>query len=231
MLLALHIHSRHSFDSAVSVGKLIRRALRHRIDALAITDHDTMEGSLEAAALAGGQPLQIIPGAEYCTDCGDIIGLFLAREVKSRRAPDAVREIRDQGGVSILPHPYHGHRDVEELAAMVDAVEVFNGRCTAEQNQAAEELAARHGKPRTAGADAHFCRELGNAVMNLECSGPLTREEFLHAPRSWAARPNWPGSLQLSQMVKGWKQRDFRLLRGQFRPLAKNLVKSAAGWL
>jgi hypothetical protein len=36
--------------------------------------------------------------------------------------------IKKQGGISILPHPYHGHSRIEELAQAVDIIEVLNAR-------------------------------------------------------------------------------------------------------
>lgn len=231
MLAVLHIHSRHSYDSVTPVKHLIRKAAAEGIAALAITDHDTMGGALEAVQAARGTAIQIIPGAEYLTDCGDILGLFLKEEIKLKSAPEVVRAIREQGGISILPHPYHAHRNVEELAGMVDLIEVFNGRCSPEQNRKAEKLAAKFEKPCVAGPDAHFASEMVNAVMHFEHDGELTPEALLHAPRSWSAKANWNGSLQLSQAIKAWKKRDCALMRAQFRPFAKNLLKAVESWM
>jgi len=37
---------------------------------------------------------------------GDIIGLFIEKEIKARSAMEVVREIKEQGGLVMLPHPY-----------------------------------------------------------------------------------------------------------------------------
>ena len=49
----LHVHTTHS-DGHASVKEVLEYAARHTdLGILAITDHDTIEGALEAESLAG----------------------------------------------------------------------------------------------------------------------------------------------------------------------------------
>ena len=57
----------------------------------------------------------VIVGSEVeTTDKGDIIGLFLTQEIRSREASEIIQEIKEQGGVAMWAHPLQGR---EKLAA------------------------------------------------------------------------------------------------------------------
>ena len=52
-------------------------------------------------------PFPVIIGEEIKSRDGDIIGLFLHRRVPSGLPPlETVRQIKDQGGVVVVPHPF-----------------------------------------------------------------------------------------------------------------------------
>lgn len=59
----LHLHTTHS-DGILSVQELLQKALRMGITALSITDHDTIDGYLEALTLPEAEQLDIIAGIE-----------------------------------------------------------------------------------------------------------------------------------------------------------------------
>jgi predicted metal-dependent phosphoesterase TrpH len=72
---------------------IIRIARRKRLSGVAITDHNTIKGVLEAQ----NQSIKdffIICGAEIETEQGDILGLFLTEEIQSRKALDVIDEIK-----------------------------------------------------------------------------------------------------------------------------------------
>ena len=169
----MHMHTRTSFD-CLSDPKLVLAAARARgVQRIAITDHDRLDGAL---ALAADFPDSIIPGEEVKTAEGvDVIGLYL-EEVIPRGTParEVCRRIREQGGLVYLPHPYArgkgaSGRYAEELAPLLDIVEVFNGRLhPGNLNEPAEELAARWSKARGAGSDAHTVGEVAGAYVEVE---------------------------------------------------------------
>jgi predicted metal-dependent phosphoesterase TrpH len=126
--------------------------------------------------LAVDFPDSIIPGEEVKTAEGvDVIGLYL-EEVIPRGTParEVCRRIKEQGGLVYLPHPYArgkgaSGRYAEELAPLLDIVEVFNGRLhPGNLNEPAEELAARWSKARGAGSDAHTVGEVAGAYVEVE---------------------------------------------------------------
>ena len=59
----LHCHSRYS-DSSVTVQDIVRMAKLHQVDAIAITDHDTLAGQEEALLYGKQYGVEIVPGLE-----------------------------------------------------------------------------------------------------------------------------------------------------------------------
>ncbi|MDN5339310.1 MAG: hypothetical protein PWQ30_419 [Euryarchaeota archaeon] len=164
-----HTHSNYSHDSLMRPERILKQAKKMGLTGVAITDHDTIRGSLEAKRLEKEIGVTVITGVEVLTDSGDIIGLFVNEEIRSRRWGEVIDEIREQGGVAILPHPYREHQNVSELAKAVDLVEIWNARSTVEQNERAVQLARELQKPGLYGSDAHTYAEIGNVNVQVNC--------------------------------------------------------------
>jgi predicted metal-dependent phosphoesterase TrpH len=172
----LHAHSSYSHDGRDSVRDLLTAAERAGLDAIAVTDHDTIEGGLEAAALAEEYGLLGIPAIEVTSSAGHVIGLGVRRAIQSGRSfGETLAAIREAGGIAIAPHPFqesrHGvYAHVEETKlATADAVEVYNSRLiTGRSNRQAARFADRMGVPTIAGSDAHVSEMVGRAVTNVD---------------------------------------------------------------
>jgi predicted metal-dependent phosphoesterase TrpH len=149
---------------------VVARARAAGLDRIAVTDHDEISGAFAAAEL---DPELVIVGEEVRTAEGlDLIGLYLEEHVSpggSFRA--TARAIRDQGGITYLPHPFDSHRGAEEaffdgVAGAVDLVEGFNARVhDPRRNERAVSWARRHGLPLGAGSDAHLLGEIGRGLL------------------------------------------------------------------
>ena len=125
-LYDLHMHSRHSFDGLMAPAHIVRIARRRGLAGIAVSDHNTIAGGLEAVAANHDPDFLVIVGAEMQTEVGDILGLFLTREITSRRSLDVVADIHEQGGIAILPHPYAHHQNLTpELLGCLDGVVAF----------------------------------------------------------------------------------------------------------
>ncbi len=220
----LHTHTHHSADSPTQPRALVAAALRVGLDGIAVTDHMTVAGARETARAAEGTPLAVIIGAEYSTDTGHVLGLFLREEIRLSKAPrwpwrEVLEAIHAQGGVAVLAHPTRSWRvvDPEALAAM-DGVEIFNARAEwsrfPQANPQARELWAQARRRRpglfpTGGSDAHFPGEVGHGRTGLDDGADLRV-----ALRAGALEVSGQGTLPLyeatSQAFKAARTRNWR---------------------
>lgn len=166
-MIDLHIHSKYSFDSLLSPRTILKVAKKKGLTGIAVTDHNTIRGGLEVRRINKDRDFTVIVGSEIQTEIGDIIGLCLNKEIESRISIEVLEEIKDQGGFVVLPHPFRGHKLNPYIIEHSDAIEVFNGRSTVEENSKALELAQRYNKPFTAGSDAHFAGEIGSTYLKI----------------------------------------------------------------
>ena len=149
------------------------RYVRAGINCVAVSEHNNIEGALEVRRIA---PFKVIVAEEIKTTEGEIIGLFLEEEVPKGLTPEeTVRAIRGQGGLVCVPHPFDRLRrsPLREEALLriigdVDIIEAFNSRTTLKgDNERAARFAAEHGKPMSAGSDAHTAGEIGLAYVEM----------------------------------------------------------------
>ncbi len=175
----LHSHTSASFDSLASPRAVVRAAASRGLTYLAITDHDRIDGALEAREMAIREalPLTILVGQEIRTRQGDLIGVFLERPIRSGLdAFEAIEDVRAQGGLVGIPHPFDrfrssllGTAEVDELAPLVDWVETHNARImVGNGNQRAAEWAVEHELAGVAVSDAHSVLEIGVAYVALD---------------------------------------------------------------
>jgi glycosyltransferase involved in cell wall biosynthesis len=188
----LHMHTDHSPDCATPVEVLLETAKDRGMGAIAVTDHNEISGALaahEAAERDGG--ISVIVGEEIKTaEQGEVIGLFLEERIdRGMTMAETIAEIRRQGGLVYVPHPFdrlHSVPDYEHLLDIVeeiDILEVFNPRVAFSAfNDEAERFAAKYRIVPGAGSDGHVAQALGSVRIRLrDFDGP---QEFLEAMRS-----------------------------------------------
>jgi predicted metal-dependent phosphoesterase TrpH len=175
MLLSVdfHTHTSISKDSLTTPGRFVVAARRKKLDRVVVTDHNSLAGALAVHAM---DPERIIVGEEIMTTKGELLGAFMTEEIPRGLSPqETIQRLRGQGAFISVAHPFDSWRhgawkleDLLEITSLVDAIEVFNARCTArEDNQRAAEFARQHRIPGTAGSDAHAAFELGKARLVL----------------------------------------------------------------
>lgn len=175
-----HSHSNYSRDSVINPRAFVDTCVRKRVDCIAVTDHNEIEGAFVIEKLARHQAegkLKVIVGEEVKTAEGEVIGLFLKELVPRGLSPeDTVRAIHEQGGLAVVPHPFDTFRRsvitadaLERIKHDVDAIEGFNCRnILARHDAKARALAESAGKPTTFGTDAHSPWELGGALLEID---------------------------------------------------------------
>jgi hypothetical protein len=192
----LHMHSCHSFDSKTQVDVVLDQALRRGVKAISITDHDNLEGSLEAMAKAPAG-LMVVPGMEITSEVGDIIALFIHKPIEAVDLEGIVREVRAQDGLLYLPHPFRGRRSLSlELVKNMDVFEVLNGRSQGidynnDQFGDAEivQFAQEYGLCGMGGSDAHKSHEQHRVLTYVPDFEDL--EELKAHLRSGVVFPIW----------------------------------------
>jgi predicted metal-dependent phosphoesterase TrpH len=177
--LDLHNHTRFSSDGLMSPATLLETARVKGIGCIAVTDHNTVEGALEAVALSDADLFlpRVIPGIELSTLDGEIVGLYVWDDIRpGLPLVEAVELIRGLGGLVYLPHPYDvlrrgtiSRRARSRAAELSDVIEVANGRSLGPRaGDKASRLAGFLGKPGGAGSDAHREAEVGLAWVEVE---------------------------------------------------------------
>jgi predicted metal-dependent phosphoesterase TrpH len=226
-----HVHTWHSFDSIQSPASILRQARSARVDVLIIADHDTIAGAQEVRELAQGNPKFVVTAAEYKSEKGDLIGLFLKHEIRARRASEIVEQVHAQGGLVVLPHPFKAHRLDSALLAAVDLIEVHNARCSTSENKSAVDLASHLGLPVIGGPDAHCGAELRAVINHFDTGLPpdeaALQKALRSAPCRIETRPVSRLWVPYSQMIKAVKTRNPRLFLSQAKRLATTMARES----
>lgn len=204
--VALHVHTQYSACSETKPEDMSAYCISKGINTIGVTDHDTIAGAKALHAIAKG--IRVIIGSEIRTAQGEIIGLFLKKEIDhGLDALSTCEEIKDQGGLVYLPHPFDPFkirrlkmRSIMRCLDLIDIIEIFNAKAAFPIfNRFAEMFAERHGKVAAVGSDSHY---LGSMDMCLnEMDDFNTPAQFLeslrHASfikkRSGCARGWWIG--------------------------------------
>jgi glycosyltransferase involved in cell wall biosynthesis len=187
----LHMHTDHSPDCATPVELLLETAKERGLGAIAITDHNEISGALEAREVAGRiGGIKVIVAEEVKTAHeGEVIGLFLSERIeRGMSMAETIAEIRRQGGLVYVPHPFdrlHSVPDYEHLLKIVDEIdilEVFNPRVAFSAfNEEAVRFARKYSIVPGAGSDSHVAQGLGSVKIRLrDFDGP---QEFLESMR------------------------------------------------
>jgi len=106
MTIDLHVHSYYS-DGTKSPAELVHLASRTGVSAIALTDHDTMDGVAEAQAVSVEYDVEVIPGVEISVVHDGlplhILGYFIDPQQKDMaHALSTLQESRDRRNEKII---------------------------------------------------------------------------------------------------------------------------------
>ena len=215
----LHVHTWYS-DARSSVVDVLDMAKKKGLDGIAITDHHTMQGVLDAKAQV--DDFIIVPGIEITTRDGHLLGIGLRDDtftsLKTRNQPAAYvsQMIRALGGLVVIPHPctpfFSMKRSVIEQISP-DAIEVYNAHspCFARDARKSRELANHLSIPMVAGSDSHTWQTVGDAYTLIDASADI--EAILYAIRLGRTSivgqaSSWKYRLPILTRRKGLKSRE-----------------------
>jgi predicted metal-dependent phosphoesterase TrpH len=209
----LHVHTIYSHDSMITPEDLLFYAKKRELTAVAVTDHDRIDGAKE---IARGTNFLIIPGTEVSSRNGHIIGLNVQEPIPKGLSPDeTVEKIHGAGGVAVACHPFALFKGSlgKHVSAKFDAVETINSqafpfnRCVRRATQIAESLRL----PRVAGTDAHYGPAIGYAYTLIDAEPSI--EAITRAIVSGQCQPfgrSVPLTLTLERQAQYLKKRLFR---------------------
>lgn len=186
----LHIHSNFSSDSSIRPDKLIKQALKMKIDVLCITDHNVFDESSAFSYYTDKhkKPL-IIKGVELSTNNGDLLIFGLKNNFWKDYIPninvDAKKVIADVAsfnGVAIWAHPFRSYCEYcynteYKMFSGVNILEVKNAKNLEAENLKAFNYACNNNFKMTGGSDAHSIEDLGKALTLFKDT--ITCEEEL----------------------------------------------------
>ena len=191
----LHVHTSYSFDASIHPKTIVEQLYAHAsIRAIAITDHNTVEGYYKVLKLASAYPdILIIPGIEVSATEGDIILLGTTElPPKPWNVENIIDFAKEKGALTVAAHPYRAY-GLGDLAKKynIDAIEVLNGASAFHINKLAENLAKEIGVPGVGGSDAHNVDELWTAYTEVQASSDL--DEILKAIKKGLVRVVYTG--------------------------------------
>lgn len=179
----LHTHSQASKDGGLMAEDYKQMLAGGGLDYIAVTDHDSVDFARQLRQELGDK---IIVGEEIAVSEGEIIGLYLSESIEpGLSARDAMKRIHSQDGLVYIPHPFETVRKgltekvLDELADLVDIVEVHNGRAIfQDKGTKAVVWAANHNKAYATSSDAHGPKGWGKTFSVVD---PVPTRENLVA--------------------------------------------------
>ena len=184
MVIDLHVHTnRLSTDSSLAPETAIQQAKQRGLDGFCITEHDRMWPLEEIKRLREKWDFLVLRGVELETVEGHMLVFGLCEDVEEfLRASELRQRVDAVGGVMIAAHPFKGFRvfgisqlmlTVEQAAKrpifhLVDAIEVYSGKSTDNENNFAIQVSEKLSIGGTGGSDAHSPEEIGCCATFFE---------------------------------------------------------------
>ena len=205
----LHVHTNYSSDSVITPKELVFYAKKRALTAVAVTDHNQVEGALKISKEAD---FLIIPGIEVSSLHGHIVGLNVNTLIpRDLSVDETVDRIHEAGGIAIACHPFALFKgSIGSYASeKFDAVEAINASAFpfSRATRKAHQLAERLKLPKVAGTDAHFAPVIGQAYTLIDSEANI--EAIIKAITAGRCEPTgtaMPLSMRLANQTRYIRQ-------------------------
>ncbi|WP_409200253.1 CehA/McbA family metallohydrolase [Methanobrevibacter sp. DSM 116169] len=170
-----HIHSEYSHDSNSKISNILKVAKVKKLDAIAISDHNTVKGSIKAIDESSKyEKLLVIPSIEISSSKGHVLGLGVEELIDKGLSPEeTIDKIHDQGGLAIIPHPYSFYRSglfskVIPPHLKIDAIEILNAKYfIGYGNKKARKFSKKYNIPGIGASDSHMLKTIGSCFTKV----------------------------------------------------------------
>jgi predicted metal-dependent phosphoesterase TrpH len=180
----LHMHTNLG-DGWISPARLVQAATDRGLAAIAVTDHDHLEGAKRVEELLAQQnsPVRLITGVEVSTRHGHLLGLFVTKAPRPMRpAAETIDAIKEQGGLVVVAHPLgrlvpsFSRKRIDALLSggyEIDGIEVYNpSPANAAQRAEVRAANADWGLAEIGSSDAHFWQHIGAGYTRFDGDSP-----------------------------------------------------------
>ena len=173
MLVDMHLHALpNSTDSFLTLEEIVTIARGRGLDAICLTDHDSMGGREMAEEYSRKVNFPIFVGVEYFSLWGDITAWGVDSFPDHRGdAQTFIDQVNAAGGFCVSCHPFRnnnrGFEDHLRDARGLHGVEVLNGSADMEANRTALRLCRELNLKAIGASDAHVPKQVGKYVTWL----------------------------------------------------------------
>lgn len=200
MLVDMHLHEcTHSLDSFINLDQIISVAKARGLDAVCITDHDSMGLKDYAAEYSEKVGFPIFVGIEFFSLQGDITAWGIDSYPDHRvSAQEFIDHVNKANGFCVSCHPFrNNNRGLEDNLRRVKGlhgVEVLNGSTSMEANRTALRYCRELGLQAIGASDAHAVPNIAKYVTWLP-EKVTTTADFIAQLHHCKTRPAiWNGS-------------------------------------
>jgi len=203
-----HIHTCYSRDSSITLKQVVSFAKKRGLDGVAITDHNTVKGSLKLKT----RDILVVPGIEISTLEGHLLGINVTTPIPPKLGMiETIQLIRESGGVAVAPHPTAFYKSPpSRTVSSYDAIEVMNASSVpfSVLTYFSKKFAEGLGLPQTGGSDSHYAPEIGSAYTLVEADPEV--DEIVDAINRGACVPMGkaiPWKIRFERTVLSLKKR------------------------
>jgi len=211
--LDLHIHSQYSGDGTGTPKEIIKVLQQRGIQGMAITDHNSIKGSLKALEVAP-KDFIVIPGVEISTLDGHIVALGIKKNIERELSvEETVEKIIDLGGIPVVVHLFRNmsgikKNNLKEIHAKITTLEVFNSCSVPKSNLKSAKVAKEFNLGGTGGSDSHEPEYVGYGYTLVDTTEYSEDSviSFIKKKKTWGEGETLPLDYRRDRMLKSVKQ-------------------------
>ena len=211
--LDLHVNSRYSEDAIGSSKEIIKSLIKRGLKGMAITDHNNVEGSIEALKVSS-KDFIIIPGIEISTEDGHILALNIKKNISRKLSiEETIDIIIDEGGLPIIPHLFRNMSGIKKaklktIQKKLHAIEVFNSCSQPKTNLKTAKVAKEYNLGGTGGSDTHdpLYAGYGYTIVDTTDLNADTILSEIRRKKTWGEGTTIPLKYRRDRMLISTKQ-------------------------